>query len=419
MDEHDEVPRRSQEVEARGESGGMTGRDRIRLTMAHRDPDRVPVMCQLSMGHYNLNGGHRPHEIWYETEAFIDATVRLSRRYAFDGTLVVLPGRPPGYLDAHLVSKREDDDGQWLRWRDGSTTFFPWDDMPHHHPADETRPQRADFAAFDPERDLDGVDSYLGHSWNVLYHMQEIAGREGGGLFPDAPIPEYTWRAFDAVKAAIGVDHSVHGSIYSPLTHYFELFGYEGALLGFLEDEGKVHAVLDGLTEHVIAYGLALAGRGADAIDVSSAFVGAPFLSRAMYREFVVPYERRVHEALASVGCPSYTHTCGRIGDRLDLMEETRLSGIDTLDPPPLGDVDLAIAKRDFGARVFFKGNMNSVALLGYTTPAEVREEAGSRLAIGKPGGGYILSTACSVAPHVEPWKLEMLVPLAEELGRY
>ena len=40
-------------------------------------------------------------------------------------------------------------------------------------------------------------------------------------------------------------------------------------------------------------------------------------------------------------------------------------------------------------------------------------------LAIGKPGAGYILSTACSVAPHVEPWKLEMLVPLSEELGRY
>ena len=32
---------------------------------------------------------------------------------------------------------------------------------------------------------------------------------------------------------------------------------------------------------------------------------------------------------------------------------------------------------------------------------------------------GYILSTACSVAPRVEPWKLEMLVPLAEEIGRY
>jgi len=35
------------------------------------------------------------------------------------------------------------------------------------------------------------------------------------------------------------------------------------------------------------------------------------------------------------------------------------------------------------------------------------------------PGGGYILSSACSVPPHVDPAKLEMLTPLAERFGRY
>lgn len=37
----------------------------------------------------------------------------------------------------------------------------------------------------------------------------------------------------------------------------------------------------------------------------------------------------------------------------------------------------------------------------------------------GMPGGGYILSTACSVAPRVQPWKLDLLTPLAEKIGRY
>ena len=39
---------------------------------------------------------------------------------------------------------------------------------------------------------------------------------------------------------------------------------------------------------------------------------------------------------------------------------------------------------------------------------------AGACLRAGAPGGGYILSTACSVAPRVEPWKLELLVPFVE-----
>ncbi len=397
----------------------MNGRQRIALTMQHQEPDRVPVMCQLSMGHYFVNSRYKPHELWYETEPFAETILHLARLYRFDGILVVLPGRPPNYLAENLASVESDRDGEWLTWRNGDRTFFPWDDMPHHHPADTDKPQRATFDTFDPEKDLDFIDEYLGHSWNVLYHMQDIPGKANPGLFTDCPIPEYSWQLFDMVKASAGQDLSIHGSFYSPLTHFFELFGYEQALMGLVSDAGKVHATLDRLTEHVIAYGQALARRGADALDLSSAFVAAPFLSRKMYQEFVVPYEHRVTQAVCAEGCPVYTHTCGRIADRLDLMELTGTQGIDTLDPPPLGNCDLATAKRDFGQRLFFKGNMNSVALLDYQTPQQVIAEASEKIRIGKPGAGYILSTACSVAPRVEPWKLELLVPLAEQIGRY
>jgi hypothetical protein len=101
--------------------------------MRHIEPDRVPVHCQLSIGHYNLNGGYKPHEIWYETEASVDATVMLARRYRFDGILVVLPGRPRNYIQDHVFSVRETEQGEWVAWRNGDKTFLPWDDMPHHY----------------------------------------------------------------------------------------------------------------------------------------------------------------------------------------------------------------------------------------------------------------------------------------------
>ena len=396
----------------------MNGRERIALTMRHREPDRVPVMCQLSIGHYNLNGGYKPHEIWYETEAFVDASVKLARRYSFDGIMVVLTGRPPNYLD-NAVSLKEDGEGQTIIWRNGDRTFLPWDDMPHHYPADTAKPTRADFATFDPDRDFTEIDDRLGYVWNVLFHIQEVPGKPDRGLLVPGGIPDYLFRAFDLVKERVGHELSIHGSVYSPITHFVELFGYEPSLMAFLTDPGKVHAILDRLADNVIAWGLALAARGADAIDLSSAFVAAPFLSRRNYQEFVVPYERRVNEALKAAGHIVYTHSCGKIGDRLDLLAETGTCGVDTLDPPPLGNCEIADAKREYGERLFFKGNMNSVALLQYRTRKEVLAEAMRPLRIGKPGAGYILSTACSVAPRVEPWKLELLVPLAEEMGRY
>jgi hypothetical protein len=375
--------------------------------MRHTTPDRVPLMCQLSIGHYNLNAGFKPHQIWYETEAFAEASVKLARRYAFDGILVVLPGRPADVF-SRVDSIREDDEGEWMTWSNGDRVFLPWDDMPHYHPA-SAAPQRADIATFDPDRDIDGIDGFTGYLWNVLFHIQSVPGKPGGGPLKHGAIPEYLFSAFDRVKAAAGTGLSIHGSIYSPLTHYFELFGYERALTAFIEDPGRVHAVLDRLTEGVIAWSLALLERGADALDHSSAFVAAPFLSRRIYREFVVPYERRVNLAIRNAGGIVYTHTCGRIADRLDLLAETETLGIDTLDPPPLGNCDLAIAKRDYGDRLFFKGNINSVALLQMQTRTEVEAEILRPLQTGHPGNGFILSTACSVAPRVEPWKLDLL----------
>ena len=391
----------------------MTGRERIARTMRHAAPDRVPVMCQLSIGHYNLNAGYKPHQIWYDTEAFADACVKLARRYAFDGILVVLPGRPPDYLDG-VDSIREGDDGEWLTWRNGDRTFLPWDDMPHHHPAGGGPLTRASIQTFDPDRHFDRLDDFTGYLWNVLFHIQSVPGKPDGGLLRRGAVPAYLFDAFDRVKARAG-DLSVHGSIYSPLTHYFELFGYEAALLALIEDPGRVHAALDHLTEGVIAWSLALLERGADALDHSSAFVAAPFLSRKLYQEFVVPYERRVNRAIRDAGGIVYTHTCGRIADRLDLIAATDTLGIDTLDPPPLGNCDLARAKREFGDRLFFKGNINSVELLEYTTEEQVIAEAVRPLRIGAPGHGYILSTACSAAPRVEPWKLELLARVAED----
>jgi uroporphyrinogen decarboxylase len=229
----------------------------------------------------------------------------------------------------------------------------------------------------------------------------------------------YAFKAIDLVKAAVGDEVSVHGEVFSPLTYYMELFGYADALMTFIKDPVKVHAILDRLSISAVTWGVAQAQRSVDAVLISSAFVGGPFLSPNMYRQFVVPYEKRVTDAVRAEGVPVYTHTCGSISERLELMVETGTMGIDTMDPPPLGNTELAYAKEKVGNRVFLKGNMNSVELLAATTADQVIAHASERIRDGMPGGGYILSTACSVSPHMEPWKLELLTLLAEEAGRY
>jgi hypothetical protein len=376
-------------------------------------PDRVPVFCQLALGHYFLNAGLPAHRIWFTSEGFAEALVQLQRRYRFDGLLINLPGRPPKLLD-QLRRVEKTADGERLYWNNNETTFVPADDNPRHYSADGGPTRRADFATIDPEK-LEGIENLTGYWWNTL-HVPWLDGA-GPGLMTE--VPDYFLNTIRLVLRATDGTVSVNGEVFSPFTHFMELFGYENALMALIDDPPKVHALLQHLTEPTIAWAVAQARAGVDAVLISSAFAGGGFLSREMYEEFVLPYERRLADAVHAEHKPVYTHTCGNIGDRLDLMVATHINGLDTLDPPPLGNSLLNEAKREVGKQVFLKGNMNSVELLRAKSEGEVVAEANRCLDAARSGGGYILSTACSVAPRVEPWKLELLVPQTEERGRY
>ncbi|GIT05175.1 MAG: hypothetical protein CM1200mP29_05860 [Verrucomicrobiota bacterium] len=84
-----------------------------------------------------------------------------------------------------------------------------------------------------------------------------------------------------------------------------------------------------------------------------------------MYEEFILPFEGLLGpRAVREEGKPIYTHTCGAIGDRLDLLCRAGVSGIECLDPPPLGDVDITEAVQMLKGRIFIKGNIDPVNTL-------------------------------------------------------
>ncbi len=395
----------------------MNGKQRIALAMQHQSPDRVPVMCQLTLGHYflNLRDRLKPHEIWFSSEGFAEALLTLRERYAFDGILINIPGRDPAWRE-QVRAIEETPRGELVTFKDGLRALVPWDDNALLEPDDPAAAPAPDFMRFDPERDFERIDAWPRYTWGI-YHTPHLTGKEPGLLFHP---PDYFFNTLDLVLAAVGETVSVHGEVFSPFTHLMELFGYQNALMLLVMDSGRAEAILERLVEASAAWGIAQAARGVDAVLISSAFAGGGFISPEMYRQFVVPYERQVVDAIHAdyPHTPVYTHTCGKLGDRLELMIETHTQGVDTLDPPPLGNTELADAKARIGDRLFIKGNLNSVALLT-DTREQVEARARAALAAGKPGGGYILSSACSVAPRVEPWKMHLLVELAEQDGRY
>jgi hypothetical protein len=371
-------------------------------------PDRVPVMCQLALGHYFLHAGLDPVEVWHSTDGFAEALVRLQRRYGFDGILVNLPGRDPAWR-TRVTRIEATPDGQRVTWANGWTTAVPRDDNAHVFREDGTR-FHPTFADLDPER-LFYVEP---HDLFGLTSPTSFAADGTPAAPGDAFFPPWHLDTLRAVIARTAGEVSVHGEVFSPFSQLLELLDYGPGLLALVDDAGRATACLERLSAGAIALGRALAGAGADAILISSAFAGAGFISRRHYARFVLPYERQVVEGIRAVhDVPVYTHTCGAIGDRLDLMLETGTCGIDTLDPPPLGTVELEEARRVLAGRAFIKGNLDPVNTVLRGTRAEVLADARARIAVAGQDG-YILSTACSVPPGAPPDNVLALREAAE-----
>lgn len=383
--------------------------------MNHEVPDRIPVMCQLALGHYFLRCNYNPSQIWFDSNTFAKALVELQQEYGFDGILVNLPGRPPNFKDA-LKTYRQVDKHEHLYWKSGLETIFPPDDNPQTYQANDAPLTRADYRSVD----MDDPATYrlAGYVWNT-WHAPELWDIDPQAELSD-PNVYPKWFTDTLVKIQqLAPEVSIHAEVFSPFTHLMELFGYEQAMLALLDVPQKCHELLEIFTRHVLAQVELYAGCEPDAILVSSAFAGAGFISRQMYEEFVILYENHIYRAIRKHGIKSYVHTCGAIGDRLDLMSETEVDGIDTLDPPPLGTVNFADAKAKYGERFFFKGNLDAVNEMLNADNKTFEQAVKERIKIGKPGSGYILSSACSVAPGVNPDRLKRLVELATRFGEY
>ncbi len=393
----------------------MTSRERVRAAMAHQPPDRVPVMCQLALGHYFLHSRFDPVDIWFDSDTFARVVETLRARYGFDGVLINLPGRPADWRE-YLAADETGDCGRRLTWANGLQTRVPADDNPQTSTPGGGPLPRADYTSVDAGDPA--TYRLAGYVWNTWHAPALWDIPVDADLTDPAAYPEWFTAGLRAARA-LCPEASVHAEVFSPFTHLLELFGYQNALMALVEAPETCHRLLEHFTAMAGAQTDCLAPHDPDAVLVSSAFAGAGFISRAMYRQFVLPYERQIAAAVHRHRLPVYVHTCGAIGDRLDLMSESGMDGIDTLDPPPLGTVELAEAKDRFGHRFFLKGNLDAVNEMLHAGDAAFDRAVLDRLKTGMPGSGYILSSACSVAPRVRPERLKRMVALADEHGRY
>ena len=368
-------------------------------TMALEESDRVPVMCQMSFGHMLLQTGFRPLELWYTKEVFAEALLKLREIYQFDGILISLHGHSSQWMeDIQRIQKEKNQ--EVITWKNGDRTVFVTNDLPRHYPANTVPAPKIENV--DPDSIPDTID-FIPVSQGLDFHFD----------------PHHPYDIFYLLKERVGDLVSIHGEVTSPFDYFIHLFGAKNAMIYLLEAPVKTMEILQKFTQSVIKIAVGQAEIGVDAIKISSPYAGAGFLSPEFYCKFVLPYESQIVNAVRSLDKHIYIHTCGKIHDRLEQMAESGASGIECLDPPPIGNVSLQEAKERIGHTIFIKGNVDPINVMLQGSAEDIKRDVAHRIKVGKPNGGYILSTACSIAPHTKRENIQILKDIAEEFGQY
>ena len=208
------------------------------------------------------------------------------------------------------------------------------------------------------------------------------------------PDPLGGGRMHDRVRAAallherVGGQRIVEGWIEGPCAEAADLRGINRLMTDFFDDPPFVRDLFEFVLDMETRFAAAQVAAGADLVGLGDA--AASLVGPQIYQEFVLPYERRLVDAVHALGVKVRLHICG---NTRRILAEIGTLGCDLVDIDYM--VPLEEARRAMGPSQVLAGNLNPVAAVRNGTPdgiaravAECHRQAGPR---------YVVAAGCEI----------------------
>ena len=364
------------------EDVAMTSRERVLLTIEHREPDRVPLTFR----------GYRSHHKALLEHFGTDDLAVVMRQLGVDGLgQFGFRGIAPTYLE---------EDGRRRQDTSPPVVF-----------------ERCDRLSMKPLRVLETA-AEVGH-----YHWPEMSWFDFSDLWYDneekiaadyAAHRDYRWPEPDWENDPISAGWS------NVLLVLCGLRGYEPFLTDLVLRPRLSQALVSRMFDFMLEYNchlLAAADKPLQIFTIGDDYGTQKglYVSPELFRKFFLPGLRQEFRLGKALGLKVFLHSCGSIREIIpDLIE----AGLDVLDPIQVGaaGMDPEELKREFGRDLCFSGAVDVQETMCHGTPDQVREEVKARLEVLAPGGGYILTTS-HIMPAETP--LENIPALFEAALQY
>lgn len=395
----------------------MNCRELVLTTLAHREPDRLPV----DFGATSVTGMH------------VSCVAALRRHFGLEERLVKIfePSQCLGWLDEDLKAALDIDTepliprkanyalvlDDWKPWRmpDGLEVLVPGNfhvtrdangDTLLHPGGDTTLPPSGRMPAggyfFDaiirqqpieeerlnPE---DNVEEYGLYAEEDLAHFaasarvaratgRAVVAKFGAGFGDIANVPGVSLREPKGIRDVA----EWYMSIKCRPGYIHGVFSRQCDLL--LENLRRVHERVQGCVDVLYLCGTDFGTQK------------STFCSEATFRELWLPYYRRVTDWIhRNTEWKVFKHSCGSVVRFLDAFVE---AGFDILNPVQISalGMDPESLKSAYGDQlVFWGGGVDTQKTLAFGTPGEVREQVLRHAAIFSRGGGYVFNAVHNV----------------------
>jgi len=190
--------------------------------------------------------------------------------------------------------------------------------------------------------------------------------------------------------------------------------GYDGFGLAVYDTPDLVEEMLDAFTTWTIKmleayqeldFDFALAGD-------DLAFKTGPFFSPKTFRDLLLPYMKKVADA---VELPWIQHSDGNLVPILDDLLSLGMNGLHPIEPEAM---DIFWLKENYGDRLTICGNID-INTLCLGTVDDVRREVREKVPVLMKGGGYIAASSTSISESVKPENFVAMVEEIQAVGTY
>lgn len=354
----------------------MTPLQRFKIAAKLGIPDQVPVM-PFATGHYIAwFAGIDEKDYWWDPVKKFKAQLKLQDRFP---DVMLYPGIWPDFSIAVEVSSL----GCRIEWP--------------QHASPQVREHITDIDTLEPPDPWkDGLMPKALETYQYMLENMSFRYKE-----------QYEY--LDGWAISLG-----------PIDMAGLCIGYDALFRNFYLHPEKIHKLVEITTETVIRYIRAqekIGGR-LKRYEVADDAIG--LISPQHFREFALPYLKKIFAtfsyAIGIFHCDANTS---------HLLDDIPNIGMDVFNFGP--EVNLQEIKSKIGKKICLLGNVPTIDIddilpsstLLRGTPEEVDEVCRYQVKVGKPNGGYILTSGSGMARGTPEQNIETMIRAAVKYGKY